>query len=319
MDGKIRNSTPLQLTLRQLQYFATVAEERHFHRAAERLNITQPPLTQRIQTLERDLGIQLFTRTGNQIELTEGGRLVLAEAQAALAQAGRVQEVARRVKQGDIGNLCVLVSITVSFVRAFRAACEAFQHDHPSVALNLSQTTWRTAVEELQQRKVDTCLLRWLGPPLDGVRQIVVARDQLMLVLPSDHPKAFAKKIALHEVAEERFIQFGTKCALFHKQIADLWTRSGLVPRTTQTGESGLAILALVAGGFGNAILPSTLSEIHVPNVVWKSIDADEQLTSSSITMLYRADSRNENIQSRFVDYVRRFSSETTVGGVAPA
>src|SRR5215471_7329643 len=169
MDAKIRNKTSLQVTLRQLHYFVTVAEEGHFSRAAERLNISQPPLTQRIQTLERDLGIQLFARTGNQIKLTEGGRLVLAEAQATLAYAERVHEVAQRVQRGDIGALRVLVPLTVSFVRAFREACEAFQHDYPSVILNLSQAAWRTTVEELQQRKVDTCVLRWLGPPPDGV------------------------------------------------------------------------------------------------------------------------------------------------------
>jgi DNA-binding transcriptional LysR family regulator len=312
MDTKIHNTAARQLTLRQLFYFATVAEELQFNRAAERLHVSQPPLTQRIQSLERELGLQLFVRAGNRIELTEAGRVVLTEAQATLAQADRVHEVARRVREGDIGTLRVLVSISVSFLRAFRAACEAFQRDHPSVVLTLSQTAWRTAIEELQQRKVDTCVLRWAGPLPAEIKQIVVARDRLMLVMPSNHPKAIAKKVALHDVADDRFIQFmSEKCALFHKQVGDLWTRSGLIPRVTQTGESGLAILALVAGGFGNAILPSTLREIHMPNVVWKPIDAEGQWTSSSIVMLYRPDAQNERIQSRFVDYVRRFSAES--------
>src|SRR5215471_20574851 len=97
MDERTRNNlAPVQLTLRQLFYFVTVAEERQFTRAAERLHVSQPPLTQRIQTLERDLGVQLFIRRGNQIELTESGRMVFDEAKATLAQADRVQEVARR-------------------------------------------------------------------------------------------------------------------------------------------------------------------------------------------------------------------------------
>src|SRR5215471_13292249 len=104
MDARTRTSSvPLQVTLRQLFYFVTVAEERQFSRAAERLHISQPPLTQRIQALERDLGVQLFTRMGNQIELTEAGRAVLVEAKTILAQAERVQEVARRAKQGETG------------------------------------------------------------------------------------------------------------------------------------------------------------------------------------------------------------------------
>ena len=140
---------------------------------------------------------------------------------------------------------------------------------------------------------------------------MVIARDRLMLVLPSNHPKAHAPKVALQDVVEERFIQFSMEKSInLHRHVAELWARAGLVPHDLQIGEGGLPILALVAGGFGNAILPGLLSEIQMPNVVWKPIDVNEQWTSSSIVMLYRVDERNEKVQSRFVDYVRRFCCE---------
>jgi len=304
--------TPAHLTLKQLSYFVVLAEERHFRRAAARLHVTQPPLTQRIQALERDLGVALFMRDGHRVELTEAGRLVLAEAQATLAQADRVCEVARQAGRGEAGDLRVSVVISGSFVRTFSEATEAFQRDYPGVALDLVQTTCRGAIDALQQRKSDICVLRRAGPPLTGIEQMVIARDRLMLVLPANHPKALAEKVALSDVADERFIQFSSeKSVALFKQIEGLWTRTGLVPRVTQKAESGLAILALVAAGFGNAVLPSTLKGSDTPNVVWKPIDVDDQWTSSSILMLYRTEARNEKVQSRFIDYVRRFSAES--------
>jgi DNA-binding transcriptional LysR family regulator len=299
---------PAQLTLRQLSYFVAVAEECHFRRAAARLHVSQPPLTQRIQALERDLGVQLFTRTGGHVELTEAGRLVLVEAQATLAQADRVREVARQVGQGEAGRLRVCVVISAPFVPGFSEAANAFQRDHPGVVLEMAETTARTAMEALRQRKIDICVVRRVAPELTGVQQMVIGNDRLMLVLPSAHPKAAADKVALSDVVEERFIQFASEHSIaLHRHVTELWTRAGLVPHTTQSAQNGLALLALVSGGFGNAILPSTLRKINMPNVVWKPIDMDEQWTSSPLVMVYRTDVQNEKVQARFIDYVRRF------------
>ena len=169
MDTRTRNNAaPAHLTLRQLACFVTVAEECHFRRAAARLHMSQPPLTQRIQDLERDLGVQLFARTGNRIELTEAGRLILAEAKAALAQADRVREVARRMRQGEIGVLRVSVRSSVSFVRAFREATDAFRRDYPSVILDMVQTACHGTIDALHQHKIDACVLRRVGSAPTG-------------------------------------------------------------------------------------------------------------------------------------------------------
>jgi len=310
MDARSRsNVAPVHVTLRQLFYFVTVAEERNFHRAAARLHVSQPPLTQRIQTLERDLGLQLFTRTGNQIGLTEAGRLILTEAKATLAQADRVLAMARRVREGEVGIFRVCVGPSASLITGLREAIESFQRDYPTVALELVQTTCRSAIEQLKQGEIDACMLRRGESNIDGIQQMVIARDRLMLVLPASHPKARAPKVALGDVIEERFVQCSSEASVnLHKQLVELWKRTGLMPRNIQICESSLTILAMVGGGFGNAILPSTLCQGQTPNVVWKVIDVDEQWTSSAIVMLYRTDAQNEKIQSRFVDYIRRAS-----------
>ena len=301
------------ISIRQLRYFVTVAEERHVRRAAARLHISQPPLTQRIQDLERDLGVQLFSRTGRQIELTEAGRFVLVEARAALAQVDRVREVAHQAGQGEAGNLRIAVVISAPFIPAFSEATNAFQRDSPGVVLDLIQTTSRGALEAFQQHKVDICVIRRAESRLNSLQHVVIARDRLMLVLPSNHPKALSEKVALGDVAKERFIQFSSENSIaLYRQILGLWERTGDTPRVSQKAESALAILALVAAGFGNAILPSILSGIQMPNVVWKVIDVDEQWTSSSIVMIYRTEAPNQKLLSRFVDYIRQYSSETS-------
>jgi DNA-binding transcriptional LysR family regulator len=310
MDTRSRNVAPAHLTLRQLSYFVTVAEERHFRRAAERLHISQPPLTQSIQGLERDLGVQLFTRTSNHIELTEAGRLILAEAKATLAQAERLQTMALRMRQGEAGTFRVSLGCSASLIQSLREAIEAFRRDHPNVVLDQVQTTCRDALEELKQGKIDACVLRRAESEIDGIRQMVIARDRLMLVLPSNHPKAREPKVALGDVVAERFIQCSSeKSVNLHRQLTELWRRASLSPHDVQICESGLTILAMVAGGVGIAILPSTLNQVQMPNVVWKPIDVNEQWTTSAIVMLSRTDGQNDKIRSRFIDYVERFSS----------
>jgi len=303
----------LRLSLRQLFYFVTIAEERRFSRAAERLHISQPPLTQRIQALERDLGVQLFTRTGHQVELTEGGRLILAEVKSMLGQADRVQEVANRIRQGQMGSLRVSVRSSASFVPSFGEAIEAFRRDHPGVALNMIQMQCNAAIEALQQNKLDACVLRRLGPAIDGINEIVIVRDRMMLVLPSRHRMAAAPKVALDDVIDEPIIIYANEKTPLYKQTMGLWTRNGLAPRIILKSESGLTMLGMVAGGLGNTILPSTLSQIQAPNVVWKPIDIDSHLTSSALIMCYRATGENEKVLSKFVDCIRRFASQSDV------
>jgi DNA-binding transcriptional LysR family regulator len=235
---------------------------------------------------------------------------VLAEAQAALAQVQRVQETAIQAGRGEAGTLRLALVIAVPFLPAFNEATRAFQRDCPRVAVEVVQANSGQAIEALRQRKVDLCLIRRLPCQLNGFQELTVAHDQLMLVLPAEHPKALADKLALCEVADERFINFpNEQNATLYRHIMDVWARAGHSPRVAQTGENGLAILTLVAASFGIAMLPSTLEGLHMPNVVWKQIDMDEQLTSSSIIMLYRTETLNEKIQSRFIEYIRHYCS----------
>jgi DNA-binding transcriptional LysR family regulator len=310
VEGRMKTTD--RISLRQLRCFVTLAEELHFRRAAERLHITQPPLTQRIQDMERELGVELFRRMGHRVELTDAGRVVLLQSQATLTQFDRIPEMARKADQGEGGTLRAAVVIAAPFIPAFSEATKSFKRDHPGIVLDLTWTLSGDGIRALRQRKIDLCLVRRGSLQPDGLSQVTVACDQLMLVLPDSHPRAAAERVALADVAEERFIFFrADQGTALLGQIMDLWARAGITPRIAQEADNGLAILALVAAGFGNAILPSALAGFRMPNVVWKLIDMDERWTASSLVMLYRPETLSEKLPSRFISYVQLHSSST--------
>src|SRR4051812_20981767 len=196
------------ISLRQLRCFVAVAEELHFRRAAERLNMRQPPLTQRIQEMEQDLGVQLFLRKAHLVELTEAGRSVLTEAKAALAQIERVRDAAHRAERGEAGTIRIATVISAAFLPAFNEARRAFTRDHPGAVLELSWTGSSDGIQALRKGKVDLALIRRVSQHLDDLAQVTVALDRLMVVLPADHPKALAEKVALKDLVEDRFVLF---------------------------------------------------------------------------------------------------------------
>jgi DNA-binding transcriptional LysR family regulator len=309
--GNPADTARLNLTLRQLDYFVTVAREGHFRRAAERLRMSQLPLTQRIQAMEHDLGVQLFTRLGNRIELTAAGHLVLAEAEATLAQAGRIEEVARRAENGEAGHLRISIVCSVPFIPAFALATKAFQRDYPGVTLDLVHRRPAQGIKELSEGGLDICLTR-RGPVLQsGIQHMTIARDRLMLVLPADHPAAGTDKVSLRRVADERFIVSPRDGkSILNAMMLDLWARAEVTPRIALEADSPVSMLSLVSTGFGNTVLPSLLGGIQMPNVAWKPIDVDEQWTASSIVMLWLEDGPNERVQRRYIEYIRNFSNE---------
>jgi len=308
------------ISLRQLRCFVTVADELHFHRAAEKLHMRQPPLTQRIKDMERDLGVELFRRAGNKVELTDAGRMVLKSAKETLAHVEGLCEMAQRAARGECGQIRIGLTITALLFDSIRRAIRAFQQENPDVALRLAQICSGPALEGLLQRKWDVCLIRAFPAPLPlNCEEIVIARDQLMLVLPSEHAKIQAERIPLSAVADERFISLTPKRGIaIHHQIMNLWERAGVRPRIAQEAENGQAVLALVAAGLGNAILPSSLQAIRFEHVVWKTIDIDDRWTQTSLNLVYNKESLAERVPAAFIECLRRHSCQRETSADQP-
>jgi DNA-binding transcriptional LysR family regulator len=304
-----------QISLRQLRCFVTVAEELHFRRAAERLHMRQPPLTQRIKDMERDFGVELFKRFGNKIELTDAGGRVLKAAKETLAQAEGVCDVAERAARGECGHIRIGLTIAALFFRSIQEAMRAFQEDHPDVSLNLSQISSGPALEGLRQRKLDLLLMRPFPAPLPkDCEGITIERDRLMLVLPAGHSQARARTVPLCAVADDKFISLACKKgSALYDQTMSLWEKSGLKPRVAQEAENGPGVMALVAAGLGYAILPSALQTLRFEHVVWKSIETDDGWTETSLNLVYHKDTLAERIPASFIECLRRHSCAAKV------
>ena len=301
-----------QLSLRQLRCFVTVAEELHFRRAAERLNMRQPPLTQRIKDMERDLGVALFRRLGNKVELTEAGSTVLKAAREMLAQAEGFCETAQRAASGECSRIKVGLTIPALFFRSIQHAVRAFQEDHRDVTLDFIQLSAGPALEALRQRKLDMCLMRPFPTPLPpDCEGTVIERDRLMLVLPAGHPQTRARRIPLSDMVDEKFVSLA--CKPLHDRVMDLWDKSGLLPRIAQEAQNGAAVMALVAAGLGYAILPSSLQTIRFDNVTWKAIETEDSWTEASLNLIHRKDVLTEKIPAAFIECLRRHSCAANV------
>ena len=304
-----------EITLRQLRYFVMVAEELHFGRAAAKLHITQPPLTQRIHELERHLGVELFTRVGNKVDLTEAGKIVLSAAKDTLADAEGVCNVAQRVAKGEFGQLRIATaSIGTLFLPSIQQAMRTFQQEHPGLSLELTVTPSALSLEGLRQRKLDVCFMRLFTFPLPPeCEAVAIARDRLMLVLPAGHPLTAQKTIPLSAIADEKYVSTSKKRIALREQIAALWDKAGLKPpRASQQAEDGPALLALVAAGFGIAILPSLLQALQFQQIVWRTIDCDERWTASSMNLVYHRDSLAEQRPAAFIDFLKQHFRRTS-------
>jgi DNA-binding transcriptional LysR family regulator len=194
------------MELRHLRYFIAVAEELHFGRAARRLAMSQPPLSQQIRSLEEEIGVVLLLRTKRQVELTAAGEVFLSEARKTIAQSGQAIRAAQRAARGETGQLAVgFVSSAVygqvpSIFRLMRSR-------YPEVSLHLQDLTSEEQVEALKANRIDVGLIR---PPVFAAESLamqVIWREPLMAVLPLGNPLTRETEIAVEALAEEPFIQ----------------------------------------------------------------------------------------------------------------
>jgi DNA-binding transcriptional LysR family regulator len=304
-----------RLSLRKLRCFVTVAEELHFHRAAERLHMSQPPLTERIQHMERDLGVELFRRTGNRVELTDAGRMVLTAARETLAQAEGVWEAAQRAARGECGRIRIGITATSLFFDSIQQAMRSFQQERPGISLEFTQIGSGLALEGIRQRKLDVGLIRAFPAPLPpDCEETVVGRDRLMLALPAGHPQTQARRVPLRAMVDEKFVSLACKQGTaLYAQVMHLWERVGLKPRIAQEASNGATVMALVAVGLGYTIAPSSFQAIHFERVVWRAIDTDDRWTESSLNLVYHKDTLAEPVPASFIECLRRYSSAADV------
>jgi DNA-binding transcriptional LysR family regulator len=270
------------MELRHLRYFVAVAEELHFTRAAERLHIGQPPLSQQIQALEAELGAQLFERSKRWVRLTQAGRLFLDDARRILALAEQAAVTARRAERGEAGELRIGFTFSTPFTPLFATVINRYRQRFPLVSLTLHEMATLPQIEAIGQRTLD---LGFVRPPEvaipDSVSLSLLRQDPLVLVLPNDHPLAGQASIAIRELEGQPFVMYPKNVGTgIHPQIFRLCRAAGFVPHIAQEAREASTLIGLVAAGCGVSVLPASFDRIRMDGVCYRPI-ADPAATTS--------------------------------------
>jgi DNA-binding transcriptional LysR family regulator len=270
------------MELRHLRYFVAVAEELSFTRAAERLHIGQPPLSQQIQALEHEIGARLFERNRRRVLLTEAGRLFLADARRMLALAEQAKETARRAHLGEAGELRVGFTFSTPFTPLFARVVRRYRQQYPGVLLTFQEMATLPQLAKIEARELDVGFVRPASMPLPpSVAVTMLRRDPLRLVLPADGALARKKSITVKDLAGEAFVVFPKEAGtgIYH-QILDMCRAAGFSPTIAMEAGEPSTIIGLVAAGCGISVLPSSFEGIHMEGVVYRPLEDAAATTS---------------------------------------
>jgi len=266
------------MDLRHLRYFLCVAEEMHFGRAAQRLGISQPPLSQQIRALEDELGVRLFDRTSRRVRLTEAGELFVPEARQTLTQADHAIETARLARRGELGRLRVGFTSSGPFVPLIASALYRFRETRPEVALTLRELGRDEQMEELRRGGLDIALVRGVTapqvPPDFAVRCII--EEDIVVAMRAGHPLAErAGDPRIADLAGVPMVLYAAPLgAGFNEHFLELCRDAGFAPDITHEASSFATLLGLVAAGFGATVLARSLERLHLENVIYRRLDA---------------------------------------------
>ncbi|MBV8658203.1 MAG: LysR family transcriptional regulator [Burkholderiales bacterium] len=257
------------MELRHLRYFVTVAEELHFTRAAERLHIGQPPLSQQIQALEAELGVTLLERTRRQVKLTEAGKHFLARAKQILAAAQTARDEAVRVAQGEAGELRIAFTSSLPLTHFMPSALRAYRLAYPDVRLILAEMFTVRQFDALLEDRLDIGFVRYSGStPPEGISLHEIRRDPLILFVNQHHRLAKATSVGIADLRHEDFVAYPRSVGPgLVEQLYHLCGAEGFTPRVVQEVSEATTQIGLVAAGLGLAILPSPLECVRVDGV----------------------------------------------------
>jgi len=270
------------MELRHLRYFVAVAEELHFTRAAERLHIGQPPLSQQIQALEAELGVQLFERTRRQVKLTEPGKHFLQRARQILASAQAARDETVRIARGDAGELRVGFTSSLPLTHLLPMVLREYRLAYPAVRLVLGEMFTSRQFEALLEGRLDIGFARYTGStPPEGISLREIRRDPLVLFVNQHHRLAQAKRVSIADLRHEDFVAYPASVgAGLIDLLHQLSRAAGFTPNVVQEVSEASTQIGLVAAGLGLAILPSPLQCVRIEGVCHVPIsDANAHLS----------------------------------------
>jgi len=294
-----------EVELRHLRYFVAVAEELHFGRAANRLHLAQPPLSQQIRKLEEIVGYALFTRTSRAVKLTSAGEIFLERARRTLRKVQEDLEEARSIGRGEVGFLRVGF-IGSSMLTALPGMLGRYRHQYPKVNLQLSEFHTSGIIQQLIDGAMDVGVMRDSGPT-DGLVVEPLFSESFVWVVPRRHPLAKYKTLNGADLRDEPFVMppvIASRRA-YHKLVS-LCEECGFSPQVVQVAPQWLTILRLVGVGIGVSVAPACVQRIATPDVTFRSVRGTR--TRSDIELAYRTGEERAIVKT-FCDVARSLLS----------
>jgi DNA-binding transcriptional LysR family regulator len=305
------------MELRHLRYFVAVAEELHFAHAAERLHISPPSLTQQIQSLERELGARLFVRTKRDVKLTDAGTRFLDEARATLQQAERAELVARRAGRGEVGRVEIGFVSSAACTGLLTVALPSYRKSFPLVELAIRKLESPRQLEQLTEGRLDVGFLRPPARYPAGITAVVIVKQPIVVALPENHKLAGADTVAPALLAGESFVAgpFETNLGL-HRHMSTIGQMGQFTPRIGARAPDMLAIVTMVAAGFGIAAVPRSIACLQIPGVTYRPLA--QEGNQDELAAVFRRDERTPAVKA-FIRHVKQLAAQTMLVPAGPA
>lgn len=254
------------MKLHFLRYFSVLAEELHFRRAANRLGITQPPLSAAIKSLEEELGVKLLRRNSKVVQLTPAGDAFLVEARQILERVARASRVVKAIGKGISGTLDIGMSPAMIY-REVPQIVQQFNTEMPGIEVVLHEMPMAEQLEKLLHGQLHAGFLNGSTVP-QQLKSLALKDDSFVVCVPQGHPKAKSKQIDLREMADEQFIVFSRAVApMNHDNIIANFNRAGIHPRTVHQARGWFTIMAMVSQGCGVALVPGSMARARIGGI----------------------------------------------------
>ena len=289
------------MSLRALRHFVVVAEELHMHRAAERLHIAQPALSQQIKQLEQRLGVVLFSRANRRLTLTAAGEAFLHKTRLALEMADQAVLDAQRTARGEQGRLHLGYVSSAMYDSKLPGLLRRLRADWPGIELSLVQGDVQMLYEALLDLRLDIAIIRAPLPSLpDDLQSRPFASEKTVLALYRQHPLAGSAALTLSSVKDEKWISLRDPEGMGLEQyFYDACSGAGFQPDVVQNATDVPTVISLVSAGFGLALLPASAKAVSVENVVY--VDILDRLRESELTLVCHRIIRSEVLKKFLV------------------
>jgi DNA-binding transcriptional LysR family regulator len=307
MYNSISISVIYGMDIRLLRYFVAVAEEGHVTRAAERLGIQQPPLSQQIKVLESGLQVQLFRRRPRGVTLTDAGKALFGEAKEILQRLEQAKDITRRAARGEVGQLSIGIAGTAHFCRMVPRVIRHFRNDYPLVVVKMCEGGSSELVSQVQSGNLDLAFVR----KVFSAGELTVDRildEPMVVALPSNHPLAGklpeGRKIALKLLAKETFVTYPRpEGPGLTDVVVAACQAAGFTPRFGQEAPRPTSALNFVAAGHGICIVPLSLSRMNLEGVTYRALATSPRL-SAPLNIISRRGEASE-VSRAFLKAVR--------------